>query len=597
MLRRFRPYLRYLRSNRGTLIAGIFYGLLFGATSGLGLPTLIKFVFPVIFDPAGERMSLGDVVLIAGTVPMLFLVRAVSSYLNSYYVQLTGVRILEAVRLDYFRKLQLLPLSFLQRESSGDLLSRGVADTSQLQSTLTLIANDGVKQPMVLIGAIGFLVLQAFPKVAHWLGIASQAGDDPRGALTVLVCLVIVPLTVLPVHYVGKKVVHRARQVQDQLGDVSSQLNENLSAAREVRAFGLEERETARFGRSTNRLVVAQMKVVKYAQALTPVIELLSAIGIAVTLVFAYNVGVKLETFLAIIVALYMCYEPIKKLGYLNSELNRGAASLARLEYVLDQPLTITDPADPVEIARLEGRIAYQNVTFAYGESPALREVNVSIPAGTVCALVGPSGAGKSTFANLVPRFFEVGAGGVSIDGIDVRAMRLADLRRNIALVSQEPVLFNDTIYNNLALGAERASRDEIMAAAGAAHADEFIRSLPQGYDTMVGERGALLSGGQKQRIAIARAFLRNAPILILDEATSALDSDSEAAVQDALRKLVVGKTVLIIAHRFSTIRDASMILVFDKGEIVAQGTHASLYAGNALYKSLYDRQQGNSST
>jgi subfamily B ATP-binding cassette protein MsbA len=219
--------------------------------------------------------------------------------------------------------------------------------------------------------------------------------------------------------------------------------------------------------------------------------------------------------------------------------------------------------------------------------------VNVNIPTGTVCALVGPSGAGKSTFANLVPRFYEAGSGAVTIDGTNVRYMRLADLRRNIALVSQEPVLFNDTIYNNLALGKAVASHEEIMAAARNAHAHEFIVKLDGGlgYDTRVGERGNRLSGGQKQRIAIARAFLRQAPILILDEATSALDSDSEAAVQDALRKLMPGKTVLIIAHRFSTIRDASMILVFDQGQIVAQGDHASLYAGNPLYKSLYDRQ------
>ncbi len=577
MFRRFRPYFRYLRSNRSTLTAAIFYGLLFGVTSGLGLPVLIKYVFPLIFNRTDPHaLTVNEVLLTTAAVPMLFLLRGVCSYLNSYYVQLTGVRVLENVRLDYFRKLQFLPLSFIQRESSGDLLSRGIADSAQLQSTLTLIANDGVKQPMALIGALSFLVWQAF---------------HTDGAATVLVCLAIVPLTVLPVHYVGKKVVHRARQVQDQLGDVSSQLNENLAAAREVRAFGLEDRETTRFGEATSRLITAQMKVVKYAQALTPTIEFISAIGIAATLIFAYYAKVQLETFLAIITALYVCYEPIKKLGYLNSEINRGAASLSRLEYVLDEPLTITDPVTPVPVARLKGHVEFKQVSFAYGDSPALKNITADIPAGTVCALVGPSGAGKSTFANLVPRFYEAAAGGVTIDGIDVRQMKLADLRRNIALVSQEPVLFNDTIYNNLALGVAVASRDDIIAAAKNAFAHDFIEKLPEGYNTIVGERGALLSGGQKQRIAIARAFLRHAPILILDEATSALDSDSEAAVQSALRRLVSGKTVFIIAHRFSTIRDASKILVFDHGAIVAQGDHATLYAGNALYKSLYDRQ------
>jgi len=578
MLRRFRPYFRYLVATRGTLSAAVFYGLLFGATSGLGLPTLVKYVFPPIFDQSTPRLPLATVMLIAACVPLVFLLRAVSGYLNSYYVQLTGVRVLEAVRLDYFRQLQFLPLSFLQRKASGDLISRGLADTAQLQFTLSLIANDGVKQPMALLGALGFLIWQAL---------------STDGALLVLVCLAVVPLTVLPVHYVGKKIIRRAQQMQTQLGDVSTHFVENLSAAREVRAFGLEQRELARFGRATNGLVTAQMKIVKYAQALTPAIEILSALGIAATLIFASTHHVKWDTFIAIITALYLCYEPIKKIGYLNTEMNRGAASLERLEHVLHEPLTITDPVAPVTVTQLQGHLAFQKVNFSYGETPALRDINVTIPAGTVCALVGPSGAGKSTLANLVPRFFEVAAGSVSIDGIDVRALRLADLRRNIALVSQEPVLFNDTIYNNLALGTPNAAREAIIAAAKNAHAHEFITQLPLGYDTLVGERGALLSGGQKQRIAIARAFLRQAPILILDEATSALDSDSEAAVQDALRKLVVGKTVLIIAHRFSTIRDASMILVFDQGRIVAQGDHASLYAANALYKSLYDRQQG----
>lgn len=578
MLRRFRPYFRYLVATRGTLSAAIFYGLLFGATSGLGLPTLVKYVFPPIFDQSTPRLPLATVMLIAACVPLVFLLRAVSGYLNSYYVQLTGVRVLEAVRLDYFRQLQFLPLSFLQRKASGDLISRGLADTAQLQFTLSLMANDGVKQPMALLGALSFLVWQAL---------------STDGALLVLVCLAVVPLTVLPVHYVGKKIIRRAQQMQSQLGDVSTHFVENLSAAREVRAFGLEERELARFGRATSGLVTAQMKIVKYAQALTPAIEILSAIGIAATLIFASTHNVKWETFIAIITALYLCYEPIKKIGYLNTEMNRGAASLERLEHVLHEPLTITDPVAPVTVTQLQGQLTFQQVNFSYGETPALRDINVTIPAGTVCALVGPSGAGKSTFANLVPRFFEVAAGSVSIDGLDVRSLRLADLRRNIALVSQEPVLFNDTIYNNLALGTPDATREAIIAAAENAHAHEFITQLPLGYDTLVGERGALLSGGQKQRIAIARAFLRQAPILILDEATSSLDSDSEAAVQDALRQLVIGKTVLIIAHRFSTIRDASMILVFDQGRIVAQGDHASLYAANALYKSLYDRQQG----
>ena len=579
-MRRLRPYFHYFGAVRLEIAAAIFYAILFGVSSGIGVPALLKYVFPPIFTP-DSGLAVRDVVAIAAAIPLAFLLRAFSSYRNSYYTQLAGVRILERIRLDYFSKLQRLPLSFLQGRASGDLLSRGLADTSQLQFTLTLLANDGVKQPMQLLGALGFLVWQA---------------TSERGVGIVLIALATVPLAVLPIRYVGRKVLKRAAQMQSQLGGVTAQFSENLSAAREVRAFGLETREESRFAAACRELITSQMKIVKYAQALTPAIEFISALGIAATLVFAFIYGVKLEVFAAVVGALYFCYEPIKKLGALNNEMKRATASLDRIEVVLHEPVTITDPEQPASLDRLRGDIAFDRVSFAYkSDVPVLHDVTVTIPAGTICALVGPSGAGKSTFANLVPRFYEVASGKVTIDAIDVRAMRLADLRRNIAIVSQEPVLFNDTIAANILLGRPEATREEIEQAARDAFAHDFIVSLAGrlGYETNVGERGNRLSGGQKQRIALARAFLRNAPILILDEATSALDSDSEAAVQAALKKLMAGKTVLIIAHRFSTIRDATKILVFDRGQIVATGSHAQLYAANALYKSLYDRQSG----
>ncbi|MBI5380298.1 MAG: ABC transporter ATP-binding protein [Opitutae bacterium] len=578
-MRRFFPYIRYLKAERRTFLPAVVYGVMFGAVNGLGLPLMTKYVFPIVFDSSGgPRLTTWELLSVAAWLPMVFLLRGVCGYLNSYYITLTGTRVLEAIRLDFFRKLQVLPLSFIQGRSAGDLVSRGLADTGQLQNTLITVANDGLKQPLTLFSSIGYLSYLAFTE---------------QGVVLVLVCIALVPLCVFPVRYVGKKVVKRAYQVQAQLGDVSGQITENLSAAREVRAFSLEARATERFAAACRALITSQLKVVKYAQALTPAIEIVSACGISFTLLYAYREGMSIDTFLSIIMALYLSYEPVKKVGAINNELKRGSASLERLEVVLNEPVRIADPATPVEIGRLRGEIAFANVNFAYHtDVPVLQSVTVRIPAGTVCALVGPSGAGKSTFANLVPRFYEAAAGSVSIDGLDVRALRLTDLRRNIALVSQEPVLFNDTIYNNLLLGRPDATREEVIAAAKNAFADDFIRNLAQGYDTMAGERGVLLSGGQKQRIAIARAFLRNAPILILDEATSALDGESEAAIQTALKRLVVGKTVLIIAHRFSTIRDATMILVFDQGRIVAQGDHRQLYAGNDLYRSLYDRQQ-----
>ncbi len=578
-MRRFRPYFRHLRAVRGPIVGAIACGVVYGAATGAGLPLLVKHVFPRIFAEDAGTVPFLQVVLVAAYIPFIFAVRALSGYLNGYLTQYAGVRILESLRLDYFRKLQALPLSFVHGRQTGDLMSRGLADTQQLQFTLTLLANDGIKQPATLISALAAVAYLAFTS---------------EGVILALVCLAAVPLTVFPVRYVGRKVIRRAAQVQGQLGGVSSLFSENLSAAREVRAFGLERRETNRFADACRALITSQMKIVKYSQALTPAIEVISAAGIAVTLVYAYRGGLGLETFIALITALYGSYEPVKKLGALSNELRRGTAALDRLEVVLNEPVTVADPADPVAIGRLRGAVSFRGVGFAYQPgNPVLEDVSVEIPAGTVCALVGPSGAGKSSFANLVPRFHDVDTGTVLIDGIDVRAMRLTDLRRNIAVVPQDPVLFNDSVLANILLGREGASREEVERAARDAFAHDFINALPQGYDTRVGERGAALSGGQRQRIALARAFLRDAPILILDEATSALDGESEAAIQAALRKLMAGKTVLIIAHRFSTIRDATRILVFDGGRLAGVGTHAELHAGNPLYRSLHDRQAG----
>ena len=579
MIRRFRPYFSYLRPQRGLLIAAILCGILAGLASGAGLPYMVKKVFPVIFAPQALPLSAWELALITLWIPAVFVVRGVATYLNTYFIQLVGTRVLEAIRLDFFRKLQILPLSFFQKNSTGDLLSRGLADANQLQVTLTTVANEIVKSPASLLGSIGFVAYTAYTE---------------QGVALVLVTLAVVPLSVLPIRYVGKKLIKRAGQIQAELGGVTDIFSENLSATKEVRAFNLEARETARFSSASQTLIRAQMKFMKYEKALTPLIEIISAVGIAFTLLYAYKVHLAQDTFITLITALYASYEPIKKLGSLNNEMKRGLGSLDRLEAVLQAPVAIIDGPAARALPVARGELTFDRVSFAYTDDESvLKNVSLHLPAGTVCALVGPSGAGKSTFANLVPRFFDPVAGRVLLDGHDLRAIRLADLRRNIAVVSQDPVLFNDTIFNNLLIARPEATLADVETAARAAFAHDFIRSFPDGYATIVGERGARLSGGQKQRLALARAFLRNAPILILDEATSALDSESEAAIQLALKKLVVGKTVLIIAHRFSTIRDATKILVFDQGEIVAAGTHAELHANQPLYRSLYDRQQG----
>lgn len=576
-MRRFLPYASLLKPVRWQLAIGLLCGLIYGAANGFGMPYMLEKVFPQVFAEGAPVLSNWEVFKIALWLPFVFTIRGIADYLNTYLIQYCGTRVLEQLRLNFFAKLQVLPLAFLQRNSSGDLISRGMSDTNQLQTTISNLANVLVKQPATLVGAIVYVTVLAFRE---------------SGVTLVLVCLFTVPLCVLPVHFAGRKLVRRAKQLQNEIGSLTGLFGENLAATREVRAFGLEEREIKRFGLSTRLLLTYQMKVVKYAKALPPAIEIISAFGLSATFVYAYRSGLSKDAFFALILALYVCYEPIKKLAALSNDTKKGAAALDRLEYVLNEPVSITDPLHPVPIPRLRGDLAFEQVSFSYKtDAPALKDVSVAIPAGTVCALVGPSGAGKSTFANLVPRFYDADSGRVTLDGIEIKSFRLADLRANIAVVSQEPFLFNDTIYNNLLLGRAGATRAEVEQAAREASAHDFILSLPAGYETIVGERGASLSGGQRQRVALARAFLRNAPLLILDEATSALDSESEAAIQQALKKLVVGKTVLIIAHRFSTIRDASMILVFDRGHIVDSGAHSDLYGRNALYKALYDQQ------
>ena len=582
MLARFRPYYRYLRPVRGKFAVAILFGVISGGASGGGVPWIINTALRPIFETTGAaRLSTWELVPLLALIPLLIGIRCGAQVINTYLITYSGTVVLEGLRTDLFKKFQRLHLAFFQRARSGDLLARGISDTQQVQLTLTIAANDLIVLPVTFLSALGYIVWAAF-KV--------------QGATIFLLGLAVVPVCVLPLKVIGKNLYRRAKQAFAAGGDVSEQLRENLSAAREVRAFGLEQREIDRFSTGIRQLFGMQMKVAKYSAILSPLIEFIAVFGIAGSLLMAYRAQTPFNSVLAMVAALYMSYDPLRKMGRLQADLTRGAAALDRIEQVMLEPEPIADPAQPKTLGRARGEIEFRSVSFTYSGNDAdeavLHEISARIPSGSICALVGPSGAGKSTFANLVPRFYDATAGSVTVDGIDVRHLRLGELRANIAVVSQDSFLFNDTIYNNLLLGRAGATRAEVEQAARDASAHAFIVSFPQGYDTIVGERGTSLSGGQRQRIALARAFLRNAPILILDEATSALDSESEAAIQKALQKLVIGKTVLIIAHRFSTLRDANLILVFDRGRIIAQGPHAEVYQANPLYRGLYDQQQ-----
>jgi subfamily B ATP-binding cassette protein MsbA len=366
-----------------------------------------------------------------------------------------------------------------------------------------------------------------------------------------------------------------------------------LSAVREVRAYGLEKSESTRFSVACRAFLKQSLKVVKYEKALTPILEIVTAFALLSVIFIAIEQSVDKAALAAIVTALYMCYQPAKKLGTVSNTISKAEASLDRLEHILQSEDTVPENPQPTPLGNIKGHISFQGVSFAYApaDTPALSEINIEIAAGEAIALVGPSGAGKTSFANLVPRFYDTTAGTLLIDGKDVRDVLKSELRSRIALVSQEALLFSDSIANNIRIGKPDATLEEIQAASKMAHADDFIQALDLGYETEVGERGSRLSGGQRQRISIARAFLKDAPIIILDEPTSALDAESEHQIQAALEELSKGRTVLIIAHRFSTIQHADRILVFDAGRIVASGTHVELYASNPLYTSLYDKQ------
>lgn len=567
-------------------------GLVYAAASGLGMPLMVDVVFPVLFKEAGKGGSqwyavwmteklgaISDERLLFITclwIPLIFLVRAAASYTNSYLIQYAGQRVLEDIRLDLFIKLQALPLSFFKKNQSGDLLARLMSDTAVLRQIVANVSSDLIKQPATLLGALTYIGYKAWKD--HSIFVA-------------MIAMISVPICVLLIRSAGTKLAKRAKVLQDQGGTMTAALAESLQAPLEIRAYNLEQRQIAVFRRRTNEMLRVSMKVVKYRQAIAPSIELVAATGIAIALYFGVREGMSQSAFMGLVTALFMAYEPIKKLGMIHSLMKQGDAAIDRINFISREPDGLPDPLTPRPFVAPREAIGFNNLTFAYDAEPVLKGVVLTIPIGQVVALVGPSGAGKSTFAHLIPRFYDPQSGGITFDGTDIREFAKKELRNAIAVVPQTPSLFIGSIAENIRVGRENATEAEVHEAARRANADEFIRSLPQGYQTQVGERGDLLSGGQRQRIAIARAFLKDAPILILDEATSALDSESEAMVQQALAALVKGRTTFIIAHRYSTITIADRVLVFQHGRIVADGNHETLRETDPTYQSMIGSQ------
>lgn len=576
-MKRYSRYLKYVKPKAWYLVGALLAGLAFGASSGFGMPVIFDKVLKRIFMPEdGSVYSLWYVLGVAMLIPMVFIIRAISGYLSGYLMSYVSLDVLRRIKQDLFSQVQDYPLSFFDKHTTGDLFVRLTTDTQAVQTILLSFASEMIRQPVQVIGALSFLAYMCITK-----------GE----IVFLLVFIAAVPFCILPVQIMRRNLKRCARMSAESLGAIAQHFNENLAAAHEVRVFNLQEMQKKRFWDMNVSFQKLVLKISKYELLQQPMMEVLAATMVSITFVYAYKAKIDFSTFAAIGLALYFTIDPIKRIVRMCTDFIKITPSFDRLNEVLDYVSTVPEPENPVKVDALRGEIEFSNVNFAYADKTVLHNVNITIPAGTSCALVGESGAGKSTFAKLVMRFYDPTSGEVKIDGINLRDMSLFDLRKNLGSVPQYPVLFNDTIYNNILLAKPDATEEEVYAAARAAFAHEFITELENGYQTRVGERGDRLSGGQKQRIAIARVFLKNPSLIVLDEATSALDVNSEAFIQKAIDKLMHERTMFIIAHRFSTIRNVKRIIVFREGNIVDFGSHAELYERCPYYKELYDKQ------
>jgi len=505
--------------------------------------------------------------------------KGVAAYVENVTMSHIGERIVAETQMRVFTHLTGADLAWLHRIHSGRLVSTFLYDATLLRDAVAKALTGMVKDAL----SLAFLVAVMFYQ--YW-------------QLSLIVCFVF-PLVGVGARHVGRRTRKGSRRTQEETGRLATIVQESFNGARLVKAYGLEEREIARARRSLDARFHQIMKVVRAGALVSPTTEALGAIAIAVAILFSGLVmaegTVTLGGFASFITAMLLAYRPLKSLANLHTTLQAGLAAAERLFALLDTRATVADRPDAAPLPEGPGELRFEAVSFTYADNgpPALYGLTFTVPAGAKIALVGPSGAGKSTVLNLIPRLYEPTAGRVLVDGADIAHATLASLRARIALVSQDTVLFDDTVLANIALGRPGAERAAIEAAARAAAAHEFIEALPEGYDTMIGENGVKLSGGQRQRLAIARAMLRDAPILLLDEATSALDNESERRIQEALLRLMAGRTTIVVAHRLSTVIDADEILVLDRGRLVDRGRHADLLARGGLYAELYRREGG----